>query len=227
MADFVVLFQFSTSPLAALGIARRYSNLSREGELGPQHAASPSSLGNRSSPLTMGFRTSSSYEVRPSSLQRTSPYLSSSGRSFTQLGDSRPRVSSLTSNLAPPGTSPSRASFRGPSNLSPSSGSIPRSVTLSRPSITGHHSTPTPPIPEYYEEENGPGIPVPLAPQSLKRYSSSFGQRRSSFNLGVTPGAASSNGSSLDPGSLLAAGGHSMSRTNTRLSGSSRPVSSA
>jgi hypothetical protein len=187
--------------------------------------ASPASLGNRSSPLTMGIRTSSSYEARPSSLPRTSPYLSSSGRSFTRLDEPRPRLSSLTTQQALPGTSPSRASFRAPSNPSPSSGSIPRSGILARPSLTGHSSTPTPPIPEYHEEEASSGIPVPVAPQSLKRYSSSFGQRRTSFNLGVTPGAASSNASSLDPGSLLAAGGYSISRTNTRLSGSSRPVS--
>jgi hypothetical protein len=136
-------------------------------------------------------------------------------------------LSSLTGAPTLPGTSPSRASFRGPSNLSPTSGSIPRSGTSSRPNLTGHHhhSTPTPPIPEFHEEEAA-GIPVPVAPQSLKRYSSSFGQRRPSFTLGVTPGAASSTGSSLDPGSLLGAGGHSMSRTNTRLSSSSRPVRS-
>lgn len=171
----------------------------------------------------MGIRTGNSLETRDySSSQRTSPYLSSSGRSFTLLSESRPRLGSLGSQ---PGTSPSRASFRGPSGLSPTTGSIPRSALPPRPSLTGHHSTPTPPIPEYHEEDAGPGIPVPTAPQSLKRYSSSFGQRRPSFTLGGTPGAASSNASSLDPGSLLGAGGHSMSRTNTRLSSSSRPVS--
>jgi hypothetical protein len=216
--------------LASLGIARRNSALSLEIGAGSQPFATPtpsSSLGNRSSPLATGFRQSGSYDGRPSSLQRPSSYLSSSGRSFSQLNEPRSRPSNLANNLTGAGTSPSRASFRGPLSLSPSSSSIPRTNVPTRPGLTGHQSNPTPPIPEYHEEEAGHGVPVPVIPHSLKRYSSSFGQRRPSFNLGLNPGAPSSAASSLDPGSLagLGMGGHSMSRTTTRLSGSSRPVS--
>lgn len=231
-------FQYSTSPLVPTSSStRRPSSLSSDIS---QHliegaAASPSSLGNKSNLLE--FRSSDSFETRPLSLQRSGSHLSNSGRSVTHSGLQTRAQRSATTGVGQDilGTSPS---FRGEaytrSNYSPgtpgsfartSGGSGSGAALPIRPGLTSHHhvSTPTPPIQEYREEEASHGVPVPVAPQSLKRYSSSFGQRRPSFNLGVASGGNGSTPSSLDRASILGAGSYSLRANSAR--GSSRPVS--
>lgn len=188
----------STSSPIPTTITRRRSSLAMQA---PTTGATPSPSGSayRSSPLAAGVRPSSSVEGRQASYTRPSSMLSQSGRSFTQMYESRPRLQSLltSGSSQQPAAAGSPGSYRAPSSLSPiSSSSLQRAALGVRPQLTA--GSPTPPILETHEEG-------PAAPQMIKRYSSSFGQRSrlASGSLGASPAAHSPGRSSGDPGSLM------------------------
>lgn len=211
----------STSSPIPTTITRRRSSLAMQAY--PDQIAvagvtpSPSGSAYRSSPLAAGIRPSTSIEGRPggpASFTRPSSMLSQSGRSFTQMYESRPRLQSLltsggASQQAVASTSTAAAgspgSYRAPSSLSPiSSSSLQRAALGVRPPLAATGS-PTPPILEAREEMSNFQQGA-AAPQMIKRYSSSFGQRSrlASGSLGAASPAAHSPGrSSGDPGSLL------------------------
>jgi hypothetical protein len=180
-------------------------------------------------------RPGTSYDGRPgSSLPRSGSFLSQSGRSFTRLNELQGRPTPTSGQLGS-----SAGSYRQ-SALSPSSGSFQRSATsstiaqLPRPPLASHSTSPAqlPPTFEEGSPESSDTVPHPsqadgssprAAPQMIKRYSATLGQRQPSRSS-TTPGTISSGGSSVgQSGGVLgrSVGGPpgtygSLTRTSTR-----------
>ncbi|WWC72473.1 uncharacterized protein I206_106435 [Kwoniella pini CBS 10737] len=217
---------------AAIVAARRLSGHSIQ----PFASASPSTSLLRSTPpqayVGSPVPTSSSARPvmggsRPSSIGRTSSFLSQSGRSFTHAqlanmyaGSASPPVTGAMSGVSvqiptsspPPGQSPI-----SPSSLSFTKQPVPRSISGRPYYMTPSASSPF--IPESLERESSlsshtgpPGI--------IKRYSSSLSQRSGraiSGSGGATGTAVGSQGSSVGEGTSPGQG--LLRRTSTRESG--------
>lgn len=179
-------------------------------------SASPSTSLLRSTPPPNPSTAQTSLN-RPSSIGRTSSFLSQSGRSFTHAqianmyGDSpSPIVTGHMSGDGLPGSSspPVHTPGGSPSSLSFTKQPILRSLSGRPPFTTSLTSSPF--IPGSLERD-GSTIPSPsyAAPQIIKRYSSSLSQRQSrptgSTGTGGQPGQTASpnsgDGNSL-PGSV-------------------------
>ncbi len=220
----------------SIGISRRLSSDGSRSNL--QDQGSTGRLGV-TPPSASVLRPGTSYEARPgSSLPRSGSFLSQSGRSFTRLNEVQARQGQGHGPAS--GQLGSSAGSHRQSALSPSSGSFQRSVTnsaiaqLPRPPLASHSTTPAqlPPTFEEGSPENSETMPSlsransaspRAAPQMIKRYSASLGQRQPLRSV-TTPATASSGGSSVgQSGGVLgrSAGGPSgtygsLTRTSTR-----------
>ncbi|KAK6906727.1 hypothetical protein I203_100714 [Kwoniella mangroviensis CBS 8507] len=217
---------------AAIVAARRLSGHSIQ----PFASASPSTSLLRSTPpqAYTGSPIPSSSSARPvigtsrpSSVGRTSSFLSQSGRSFTHAqlanmyaGSASPPVTGAMSGVGvqiptsspPPGQSPV-----SPSSLSFTKQPVPRSISGRPCYMTPSASSPF--IPESLERES-PLSSNTGAPSIIKRYSSSLSQRSGRAISGPANVTAGSQGSSVGEGSLPGSAGQGLlRRTSTRESG--------
>lgn len=166
---------------------------------------------------------------KPSSVGRTSSFLSQSGRSFTHAqlanmypGSASPPVTGIMTGLGT-GASPTTQSPVSPSSLSFSKQPVQRSLS-GRPSYVAAGSSPF--IPGSLERDANILAPSPGAPpQIIKRYSSSYSQRQGrlagSAGSGppLAPGSQGSSGEGTSfPGSV---GQGLLRRTSTRMSSES------
>ncbi|WVQ95559.1 hypothetical protein IAU59_002656 [Kwoniella sp. CBS 9459] len=224
---------------AAILAARRLSGHSIQ----PFASASPSASLLRSTPpqyyqsgapIPTGSTSTSSRTVigssRPSSIGRTSSFLSQSGRSYTHAqianmyaGSASPPVTGAMSGMGvqipasspPPGPSPV-----SPSSLSFTKQPVPRSISGRPYYMTPSNSSPF--IPGSLDREPSSVSSTTGQPGIIKRYSSSLSQRSgraiTGTSTGVTGSAiAGSQGSSAE--GSPSAGQSLLRRTSTRESG--------
>lgn len=175
-------------------------------------SSSPSASIMRSTPppgTTNASRPITGASSKPSSLGRTSSYLSQSGRSFTQVQVARESSSDAGASLLPP-TSP----------LSPSSSSFTRQPSFAYRQAS---SSTSPFIASSLERHDHIGTPPSpsstAAPQMIKRYSSSFGHRQ-----GRLAGSAGSGNSALPGLKMGSSAGSSGEGANLPGSGSGAVV---
>jgi len=166
---------------------------------------------------------------RPSSIGRTSSFLSQSGRSFSHAqianmyGDSTLPIvmGHMSGDGLPVGSSPPIQTPASPSSLSFSKQPIPRSLSGRPPFATSYSSSPF--IPGSLERDSST-IPFPpnVPPQIIKRYSSSLSQRQ-----GHLTGSAGSSGQPGETGSPSCGDGASLpSSVNVAAHGLSRRIPS-
>lgn len=197
-------------------------------------------IGGGTPPTAESYRGGNSYEARPgSSLPRTNSFTSQSGRSFTRLSELPTRQATS------PGILGTSAGSQRQLVASPVVGSFQRTSSssaiaqLPRPPLASIPSSPAQ-LPPTFEEESpldesqgqfrvGSTTSSPrAAPQMIKRYSASLGQRHAAGrNSGATPPQVGSGGSSGDvpllgrspggsPGVMMPGTPSSLRRTSTR-----------
>ncbi|WVR08613.1 hypothetical protein IAU60_005668 [Kwoniella sp. DSM 27419] len=225
-----------TTP-AAIVAARRLSGHSIQ----PFASASPSASLLRSTPPSQSgapIPTSSSARPvlgssRPSSIGRTSSFLSQSGRSLTHAqmanmyaGSASPPITGTMSGLGvqiPRASPPAGQPPLSPGSLSFTKQPVPRSMSGRPMYMTPSGSSPF--VPGSLDKDGSSLSSAAGAPSIIKRYSSSLSQRSGraiSGSAGAMPSSAiaGSQGSSADGSSLPGSMGQGLlRRTSTRESG--------